>query len=247
MSEQSLSPSSEISRSPRVRTRNPIFWRALVVIAAASVSFLAVSQLSGPDRFRTQLATESEGDLARILASLSSESNALRDELATQKVQLAAIKNSSTEQGSASAQVQAQLNSLEVLAGTVAVTGPGIEMVVNDPKSQVTYDVLVDAVQELRDAGAEAIAINGRRVGVSSAFTSKDARILLDGIALPLPYNIDAIGPAATMEGGLKIPGGATDTLQALNDVRIELHRANALNLPALTQAPSFSSARPVS
>jgi uncharacterized protein YlxW (UPF0749 family) len=105
---------------------------------------------------------------------------------------------------------------------------------------------LVDTVQELRDAGAEAIAINGRRVGVASAFTKKDNRIGLDGVPLPTPYVIDAIGPAATMEGGLKIPGGALDTMQALRGVSVDVRRANTLNLPALTQAPQFSSARPV-
>jgi uncharacterized protein YlxW (UPF0749 family) len=221
-------------------------WKILVLLAAATMSFLAVGQLSEEDNFEEQLQTESEGDLARILSSLSSESTALQEELATLKVQLATLQNNSNAQGTVSAQVQAQLNSLEVLAGTVPVAGPGLEIGITDSASQVTYEVLVDAVQELRDAGAEAIAINGRRVGVASAFTTRDGRILLDDIPLPTPYDIDAIGPAATMEGGLNIPGGAIDTLQALNGVRVDVRRQNSLALPALAEPPSFSSARPV-
>jgi uncharacterized protein YlxW (UPF0749 family) len=221
-------------------------WKTLVLIAAAVVSFFAVSQLSEKDNFEQQLQAESEGDLARILSSLSNESNALQDELATLKVQLATLQSSSAEQGGVSAQVQAQLHSLEVLAGTVPVTGPGIDIAITDKNAQVTFEVLIDAVQELRDAGAEAIAINGRRVGVTSAFTQRDGRILLDDVPLPVPYDVTAIGPASTMEGGLNIPGGAVDTLQARNGVTVDVRRQNTLTMPALTQPPSFSSARPV-
>lgn len=241
-----MSEAQAANATPTPRIRKNTFWKLLVVIAAALVSFFAVNQLRGPDHFRTQLASENEGDLARILASLSTESSALQDELASLKVQLATLQSNSAEQGSVSAQTQAQLNSLEVLAGTVPVTGPGNSITVNDPNNQVTYEVLVDTVQELRDAGAEAIAINGRRVGVASAFTKKDNRIGLDGVTLPTPYVIEAIGPAATMEGGLKIPGGALDTMQALRGVTVDVRRDNTLDLPALTQAPQFSSARPV-
>lgn len=218
----------------------------LIVVTAGVVAFLAVSQLRGPDQFRTQLANETEGDLARILASLSSESTALQEELASLKVQLATIQSSANQQGAESAEVKRQLDSLRVLAGTVPVSGPGIGLEINDPSSEVTYDVLVSAVQELRDAGAEAIAVNGRRVGATSSFTQRDNRIELDGVALPRPFSIQAIGPAATLEGGLKIPGGTLDTLQALPGVTSNVRREENLKLPALANPPSFSASRPV-
>jgi uncharacterized protein YlxW (UPF0749 family) len=233
-------------RVVRGRFRRDAGWKLLVLFTAGLISFLAVSQLRGPDRFREQLSAETEGDLARILASLSTESNALQEELASLKVQLATLQSSSAEQGNASAEAANQLDSLRVLAGTVPVTGPGLRMEVADPNGQVTYDVLVDAVQELRDAGAEAITINGRRLGVSSSFGVRDGKVTLDDVPLPVPYTIDAIGPAATMEGGIKIPGGALDTLRALKGVSVDHHRVNAMDMPALADAPTFRTARPV-
>lgn len=228
------------SRGSRLR-----IWPVLILIVAALVAFMAVSQLRGPDRFSQQLSSENEGDLARILASLESESTAQQDQLSQLKVELANLKNSSATQGAASAAVNAELNSLQVLAGTVPVTGPGLDLVVQDPNNQVTYDVLVDTIQELRDAGAEAIAINGKRIGAQSSFTTSNHQISLDGAALNAPYDIAAIGPAATMEGGLQIPGGSIDTLKALNGVAAEIHRSNSLTLPALASPPVFHSARP--
>jgi len=216
------------------------------LVAAAIVSFVAVSQLRGPDRFREQLRTESEGDLARILASLSSESSALQEELGALKVDLANLANSSQSEETAAAEATAQLNSLRILAGTVPATGPGLQMAVDDPASQVTYDALLDAVQELRDAGAEALACNGRRIGVASSFSQSGNRIMLDGFVLPAPYVLSAIGPASTMEGGLEIPGGALDTLRALRNVRVDVTRAESITVPALENPPTFRVARPV-
>ncbi|MGH9282983.1 MAG: DUF881 domain-containing protein, partial [Acidimicrobiales bacterium] len=141
---------------------------------------------------------------------------------------------------------QDQVQALSVLAGTVAVTGPGLTLVVQDPDRSVRYDVLIDALQELRDAGAEALAINGARVGVASSLAERDGRILLDGAPLAPPYRIAAIGPTTTLDGGLKIPGGVLDTLDALQGVRAEVQRAAKLDLPPLAEAPSFQVARPV-
>ncbi len=228
-------------RASRIQLRS-----VLLVLVAGLVSFMAVGQLRGPDPLREQLNAESEGDLARILASLSSESTALQQELASLKVELANLQSSSQAGGDASAEAQQQLNALRVLSGEVAVTGPGLEVVIDDPNNQVTFDALVDAVQELRDAGAEALAINGRRIGVASSFGQKDNRITLDGVVLPTPYTLSAIGPASTMEGGLKIPGGALDTLRAINGATTDVHRSTTLNLPALEQRPTFRAARPV-
>jgi uncharacterized protein YlxW (UPF0749 family) len=217
-----------------------------MLLIAAIVSFFVVSQLRGPDQFTEQLELESEGDLTRILASLSAESTSLQEELAALKIELADVQNSSESEGAAAEQAAEQLNALEVLAGTVPVSGPGIEMAIDDPDQQVQFDAMVDAVQELRDAGAEAISINGRRVGVSSSFGQRGTEITLDDVALQRPLSISAIGPAATMEGGLQIPGGSLDTLRALAGVEVTVSRSNSLNIPALEEAPVFQAARPV-
>lgn len=218
----------------------------LVVVATAVVGFLLVSQLGTSQRFSQRLEAESEEDLARILSSLTDEADSLRDEISDLKLQLVNLRNSSRQDGTADAAAREQLKALSVLAGTVGVTGPGLTLVVDDPDGAVTYDVLIDAVQELRDAGAEAVAINDLRVGVASSLAEREGRVLLDGNPLSPPLRVTAIGQATTLEGGLKIPGGVLDTLDALRGVRAEVQRSAKLDLPALARAPSFRVARPV-
>lgn len=231
---------------PPARARPLGSGSALVVVATAAVGFLLVSQLGTSQRFTQRLEAESEEDLARILASLTDEADALRDEISDLKVQLVNLRNSSRQDGTAERAARKQLDALSVLAGTVRVTGPGLTLVVDDPDGAVGYATLIDAVQELRDAGAEAVAINDLRIGVASSLAEREGRILLDGSALSAPYRVTAIGQATTLEGGLKIPGGVLDALDALRGVRAEVQRSAKLDVPALTRAPAFRVARPV-
>lgn len=232
-----------VAAKARSLATGPVF----VLIVTGLVGFLLVSQFGATQRFSQRLAAENEGDLARILAGLNEEADALRDEISTLTLQLRDLETSTRDDAAAAESAEEQLRALEVLAGTVPVGGPGISLTVVDPAGQVRYETIVDIVQELRDAGAEAIAINDRRVGVHTSFTERDGKVVMDGEPLAGTYRVNAIGQAATLEGGLKIPGGILDTLAALRDVRVDLQRSNRLELPALAKPPAFRVARPVS
>jgi uncharacterized protein YlxW (UPF0749 family) len=113
-----------------------------------------------------------------------------------------------------------------------------------DPEGAFQFELLLDLVQELRDAGAEAIAVNGRRVGGTTAFSVRDGAVTVDGHAVGQPYDVVAIGDPATLEVGLKIPGGAIDTLDALQGTKITVERRSDMRVP-LENPPDFKSARP--
>jgi uncharacterized protein YlxW (UPF0749 family) len=220
--------------------------RAAVAILAAAVGFLLVTQFREQERFTQRLEAESEGDLARILASLNSETDSLREEIASLKLQLLTLQTSSARDAAAVRAAREQLTALEVLAGTAAAHGPGVVVRITDPSRTLRYDTFVDIVQELRDAGAEAIAINEHRVGVQSAFTQDGDAVVLDGARLTAPYRVVAIGEPDTLDAGLAIPGGVVDTLAAARGVEVVVTRQADVAVPALDAPPSFQSARPV-
>jgi uncharacterized protein YlxW (UPF0749 family) len=232
----------------RMRTR----WRTAgwapvaVIVVTGLVGFLLVSQLRGTQRFRQRLSAENEGDLTRILASVTTEADALRDEIGTLKLQLQTLQTSSQQEVAARQATADELRALQVLSGSVAVTGPGLVVTIGDPGFAVKYDTMIDVVQELRDAGAEAIAINNHRVGVASWLTQRDGKIVLDGETLDAPYAVEAIGDSTTLEGGLRIPGGAIDALTAIKDVDVDVQRSANVAIPALAKPPVFRAAHPV-
>ena len=231
---------------PAERLRTWVGGPFLVLLVTGLVGFLLVSQMRGTERFRQRLQAESEADLTRILASLSTEADSLRDEISTLELQLLTLQNSSQQQESAAGAAEEQTRNLQVLAGTVAVTGPGLIVTIQDPRGAVGFDTLIDIVQELRDAGAEAVAVNDQRVGATSSFGEREGRVTLDGTVLVAPYRVAVIGPASTLAGGLEIPGGGLDTLAALRGVSTGVQRSDSLQIPALAKAPVFRVAKPV-
>jgi uncharacterized protein YlxW (UPF0749 family) len=225
--------------------------KAVILLVTGLVGFLLVGQIRTSQRVTRQLSAESEGDLARILSDLNTGTDNLRDQVGTLKLQLFSLQTSTRRDDTAVRTAAEQLDALAVLAGTVPATGPGVTVVVDDPESAVRYDQLINLIEELRDAGAEAIAVNGQRVGGTSAFVPATRGILLTGAGAPTgvltpPYSVTAIGEPATLDTALNIPGGALDTLRAQRGVTAGVQRAAKVDVPALATPPSFRVARPV-
>jgi len=233
--------------SARGRTRPVRTVGRIVVLAIALLGgFVVVAQLRGTAKAKATLGADSPADLTRILASVNTGVDGLNEEVTNLKLQLLSLQTSTQQDAAARAAADDRLRSLEVLAGTVPVFGPGIAARVDDPRMAVTFDLLIGAVEELRDAGAEALAINGHRLGATSWLAGDPGHIIVDGVALGAPYTVSAIGDPATLDSGLKIPGGALDTLTAVAGVTVDVHRQARLDLPALAHPPNFSVARPV-
>ena len=109
-------------------------------------------------------------------------------------------------------QAKVRAEQLAILAGTSGATGPGVEIVITDPNKDIDASALLDAVEQLRDAGAEAIAINGvARVIAQTYFLDDDDGIRVGGREVKRPYVIEAIGDASTLAGAVRFPGGLID------------------------------------
>jgi len=159
------------------------------------------------------LTAARQEDLVRILDELSSRENRLRRQIA--ELEAARTRLSSTGDRSSAALEEARKRSttLGVLAGTLPAQGPGVELTLTDPERRLAAEDLLDAVEELRAAGAEALQVGGVRIGLDSSFTAVDGGIAVDGVQLSAPYTILAIGDPPTLATAMEIPGGVTDTV----------------------------------
>ena len=95
-----------------------------------------------------------------------------------------------------------------MLLGTVAAHGPGISVTITDPDAPLGAEDLLDVVEELRGAGAEAIQFGSVRVSTATAFTDDNGAVAVDGADLQAPYTVLAIGDPKTLDTALNIPGG---------------------------------------
>lgn len=156
-----------------------------------------------------------QDDLVRILDELDSRQQRLQQEKSQLDQSLTQLENSSNQAKEAQEQTQQKTLDLGVLAGTVKASGPGIVLTVDDPQGQVKADMLLDTLQELRAAGAEAIQINSVRVVASTYFTDlPSGGESIDGTKVSQPYRFTVIGDPQDLTPALNIPGGIVRTLE---------------------------------
>ncbi|QFR97525.1 DUF881 domain-containing protein [Streptomyces tsukubensis] len=154
-------------------------------------------------------------DLVRILDELDDRTQRLGDEKQGLEDQRTELENSSDQAEEARKQTAEKERQLGILAGTVAAQGPGITLTISDKKGAVEADMLLDAIQELRAAGAEAIQVNNVRVVANTYLSDADGGgVRVDGHKVGAPYRFKVIGKPQDLEPALNIPGGVVQTLE---------------------------------
>ncbi|WP_129838183.1 DUF881 domain-containing protein [Streptomyces sp. RFCAC02] len=194
----------------------------------------------------TALAGARTEDLVRILSDLDDRAARLEAERADLERQRTELENSSDQAEEARRQNEERAGRLGVLAGTEAARGPGITLRIADPLGTVEADMLLDAVQELRAAGAEAIQINEVRIVAETAFTDDNGGIRLDGRPVSAPYLVRAIGRPQDLEPALNIPGGVVQSLE--NDqASVSVERSETITVDALRspEQPDYAQSSP--
>ncbi|NHN54709.1 DUF881 domain-containing protein [Calidifontibacter sp. DB0510] len=213
----------------------------LATVLAVALGFGVMTQVQ--QQHTTGLASMSQADLIALLDSVNARSGKLNTEIDT----LTRLRDSLKTGGDAAALKAAQdrLTTLQILAGTIPVQGPGITMTITDPQKSVASSNILDAVEELRDAGAEAIQIGPVRVVASTWFALSDQNTLIvDGTTLKPPYVVKAIGDSHTMSTAMAIPGGVVESLRQLGSTAT-ITSANVIQVTALRASSQPRYAQP--
>ncbi|MEV7217310.1 DUF881 domain-containing protein [Kitasatospora cineracea] len=164
----------------------------------------------------SELRGARQEDLVRILDELDGKQQRLQSEKTQLEQSLAQLENSSNQAKEAQEQTRKKAAELGVLAGTEKATGPGIVLTIDDPQGQVKADMLLDTLQELRAAGAEAIQINDVRVVAGTYFTdnSSGGGVQIDGKSVSQPFRFTVVGNPQDLTPALNIPGGVVRSLE---------------------------------
>ncbi|MFL6179066.1 MAG: DUF881 domain-containing protein, partial [Actinomycetes bacterium] len=101
------------------------------------------------------LAAARTSDLVRILDDLSSQRERLGAEELRLRSTLSDLQSGADQAAAAREAANQRAETLRILAGVTPVTGPGVSLIISDPEAQLDAAAMLDAVQELRDAGAE--------------------------------------------------------------------------------------------
>jgi uncharacterized protein YlxW (UPF0749 family) len=193
------------------RRRDPLA-AALIGVLTLLLGFAFAVQVRSTDA-DTQLAGAREEDLVRILDEVNAEEDRLRQQIADQRSALEQLTNSDSQSAAALQEARERAEAIGILNGTLAAQGPGLRMVVRDPDGDVRVADLLDAVEELRGAGAATKQIDGVRVGVSTAITGDPGDLQVDGEDISAPYEVLVIGSPQDLETAMNIPGGVVQRI----------------------------------
>lgn len=191
----------------------PRLNRTQMVITALFVvlGFAATAAMRGTAA-DTLLTNARQSDLVAVLDDLAQREARLQTEIA--RLESARETLLGGDQYQALNEAKRRAAALGRLAGTEPVTGAGITIGIS---GNLTAATLLDAIQELRDAGATAIQISDRnlalRIVANTWFADSDNGVTVSGTALAVPVTISVIGDSSVLTPALQIPGGLVDTV----------------------------------
>ena len=195
----------------------------------------------------TVAQTFTENNLRDEVLKWKEKYDNISNDLNNAEKELAKIRENSTKNDSSSSAKEAEITLNNNLLGKTDLMGQGIEMTLKDDPDatresigvfdDISDHIIHDAdlryiVNELKNAGAEAISVNGERIVSTSYISVVDYnRILIDEKRITSPYEIKAIGDKKYLESMLTIKGGFKDRFE--KQLKIEYTLDDNVIIPA--------------
>lgn len=182
-----------------------------IAVVALILGVLVVIQLraqSGGD----QLGTLSTQELTVLVANLNARNDQLRTEIADLDAEAAALEAGRARGETSVGQVERDLLRVRGWAGLDPVEGSGVRLTVSGP---IAGSAVEDVLNELRNAGAEAIAVDAVRVVPGAVVAGPPGGVSIEDTDLPDPFEIAAIGDPQVLTGTLTRAGGVVAQLAA--------------------------------
>ena len=196
--------------------RPQLISSALVALVALAVGFLLAGQV------KAQLLTPSNQvarnqALVRSVQDLETRNEADRQQIAALRDQINTLEAQAAGRSDTTKALQNQVADLRAHAGLTPIHGPGVEVDLtsgspsDDPTGQARYLVTFQDVQDLVNllfaAGAEGVAVSGRRITPVSSFAGSEGEVIIDqGPPLFSPIKVLAVGDRNRMEAALGDP-----------------------------------------
>ena len=219
--------------------------RSQITIAAVALilGLLVVIQLRSQAE-SSGLAQLSSQDLTILVANLNARNDQLRREGSSLEVELATLNQNRSRGDVSIDEITADLERVRAYAGLDSVAGPGVTISV---RGAIDGSGVEELINELRNAGAEAIATGGVRVVTGVVVSGPPGQAQVDGVGLGDTFEVMAIGAPEKLTGSLTRSGGVIAQLAATQpDVVVTVTPVDRLELPATTHSlvPAHGQAR---
>lgn len=154
----------------------------------------------------TGIETAREEELKTMLSSWKTKYQEIEEKLEDTKTKIAEYQQKMDSNEQASELLDKELEQTNMLVGKTNVIGEGVIVTLTDnDEKTITASDLRSLVNELKNAGAEAISINDKRVTNMTYFTDVNYHIMIDDDSVASPYTVKAIGDQTYLSSALSL------------------------------------------
>jgi uncharacterized protein YlxW (UPF0749 family) len=193
------------------------------------------------------------------LEKLQLEKDQAMEELRVIEERLARIEKENAEDDTLVAGLVADLDRYKLAAGVLDVEGPGLIITVADPPPiegaevdvygdiMTHFDLMLSLVNRLKEAGAEAISINGNRLVNLTEMVLAGDNVNINSTPTAPPYTLLVIGDPDTMESAITIKFGVVSTMRDLYNLRVSIEKSEKIMIARYNgSVTNFRYAQPV-
>lgn len=207
--------------------------QAVVAVLLAVLGFGFVVQVRDTATNDTYAGLR-ESDLIQVFDGLTGTAERARREVDRLDARRDELLDESTRRAAALEEAQQRVRTLNIVAGLVPVSGQGLRVTITESTNRVSVAALLDTVQELRTAGAEAMEFNDEiRLGADSSFEDAVAGVELDGRLLESPYVLDVIGDPRLLRTALTFSSGPVETF-ALDGATVKIEEVETVEVTSV-------------
>lgn len=215
---------------------------AVVVVVAAFAMLVTVAAVQ--TNRNAEVKSASRASLIERIEVRRAEVGGLQEEIALLRETNAAAQEELGRLGGRLGAARARRAELGVLTGFAAATGPGVRITLDNPPGADPNDQIRDAdlallADGLWAAGADAIAINGRRVTGAGGIRNSGLAIEVNGRGIAPPYTVLAIGDRGTLAADFVQSQGGQSFVALANQFGFtyDIDNVSELRLPAAPPA----------
>ena len=209
---------------------------------ALIIGLLLVGQLRSQAR-PIELSNLSAQELSALIDQVSSRNTELSEGLEELNTQIRDYERASVEGQSDIVISEEALAGIDAFGGLAGVEGQGIRIMAEGSFDPVAVN---DLIHELRNAGAEAIAVDAIRITAQSVAVLGTSAIEIDGVPIGPTFEITAIGSPDGLKAAIERPGGILSLYEQSIDARFAVSQVETLELPPTARDLVPAAARPV-
>ena len=206
-----------------------VFGILCLILTFAITVQLRVSSLSESESSQTKITDKLKDEIFR----LNVENVKLAEKFQNTTSELDDARNQAAQNDSSSKDTSELIKKYTIVSGKTDVTGQGIIIKYkpsdNEAKADMVKD-LRDIVNEIKNAGAEAIEINNQRIVGTTAIEMVKNKIEINDTEVSENFIIKAIGDSNLMYSGLIRPGGTIENIRE-SGVSIEINSENTIKI----------------